>query len=178
MNSVDWLLTSILASIIMLFTGYAWGNHTGQQTVHAAWDADRMRLVADTRKLERDHAQAMAQEVIKQTQVNIQNEKVHELKLSQVQADLAASRAESKRLGGLQFQARVDTNCPATNAQTASTGKRDETDTYTITLPEPIESGLWSIMGEADVLTEQLRSCQAWIKSNGFYEEKELIATP
>ena len=107
-----------------------------------------------------------------QNKTNLKNAYDHEIALQKVNDDLSAARAESKRLGGLLITIPTPTckgDYVGAGTQTASTSQRDEKSTTTIALPEPIEAGLWSIVGEADQVTEQLRSCQAWIKDNGFY---------
>lgn len=171
MGMLEKLAFSLALIVIVLFGTYQWGYANGEDALRSEWNKERLAVKAAQLQVATQHAQAMADLVTMHNQTNLKNAKQHETALSKVHTDLAAARAESKRLGGLRIPVKA---CPtiATNAETTGTSEHHEGSTTTIALPEPIEDGLWSIVGQADEVTEQLRACQGWIIDNGFYGGK------
>lgn len=166
------LILIVFLWIGSMFGAYIWGDTTGDARVQSLWDKDQIALLKANDALITKHGKEMTELVAKHDKINLENAKTHETVLSKVNNDLLAARAESKRLGGLRITVPVPT-CRGTdaNAQATGTGQRDEGTSTTIALPEAIENDLWSIVGEADIVTEQLRACQGWIRKSGFYGE-------
>lgn len=170
MGPIDKLVVGIVFIVLLCLGAYRWGYGNGEDTLQAEWDKDRAALLAANDRLIEKHAREIVQTVAFYNKTNLDNTVKHETALKEVTDALAAARAESRRLGGLRIPAPA-CQSTAADAQTTGTGERNAGTTTTIALPEPIEDGLWSIVGHADQVTEQLRSCQGWIKANGFYGE-------
>lgn len=172
MDAVERLLIAVVVFALSLFGAYSWGYDNAKSAAKSDYEAAEGRYKTAEIKLREDHAKELGKVIETNYKTNLKNADDHEKALDKVHADLAAARAESKRLGGLRIPAPT---CPSGNAgsgtETTGTGQRDEEATATIALPERIETDLWSIVGRADEVTEQLRSCQSWIRANGFYGE-------
>jgi hypothetical protein len=169
------LLLVIVGFVIAVFLAYRVGYNEGvsdQKAVQVGLEAQ----YKDNEILLRTNHDKKINNLIKaQHESNLKNTYEHENSLQKLQHDLAVSRAESKRLGGLLVTIPKPT-CKGsdigTGAETASASERDEASTITVALPEQVETDLWSIVGEADAMSLQLNACQSWIKENGFYGEK------
>jgi hypothetical protein len=170
MTSLERLLVGLVVFALALFSSYRWGYSAGVDTEQAAWQKKEQTYKDAELVLRAEHDKHVARVLDANYQTNLKNHRDHETVLEKVHADLAAARAESRRLGGLRIPAPASSCRDAgTLAQTTGAGQRDEKAPATIALPEAVETRLWSIVGEADVILEQARACQAWIIDNGFY---------
>lgn len=169
-ESLSLLLVAVVVLTLALFFTYRWGYAGGVNAEQATWEKKEQAYKDAEIQARKDHAKNLLDKVGAQQKINLKNTEDHEAILEKVHADLAAARAESKRLGGLRISAAA---CPRSNpwagAQAASASQRDEETSTTIALPEAVETRLWTIVGEADEILEQARACQAWIIDNGFY---------
>lgn len=179
MTSLERLLVGVLVAFVALFGcflfGKGEGRAEGKATIQALWDKDRADMVSANEVLVKQHSADILKVVSKHNETNRKNSDEHDVAIKEVRTKLAAAVAESKRLGGLRIPASACKGSGlvqgSADAQATGTSQRDEEATSTIALPEAIEHGLWSIVGQADEVTEQLRSCQGWIIDNGFYGE-------
>lgn len=166
------LLLGVFVTVIALSGSYLFGAGVGKADERVVWELREAKLMKEQLDLREDHAKEKDRLILSHQRINKENSDDHEVAIEKLHSDLSAARTESRRLGGLRIPAPV---CPVretgTDAQTTGTGQRDEEATATIALPEAIEDGLWSIVGQADEVTEQLRACQGWIIDNGFYGE-------
>lgn len=175
MGILERLIMGCVMFVLVSFGAYQWGITNGQEEIQTLWDIDRAALVKANLDNTTQHVTDMAELVDQHKQTNIRNTDAHESALEKVHAQLLASRADAARRGGL----RIPTNsvCPdPTSAITEATSaiQRHEEATATVKLPDRIEDGLWAIVARADEVVEQARACQAWIKDNDFYDERDL----
>jgi hypothetical protein len=161
------------ASILLLVAGIAFAHHfeqRGRTLERAGWvkkEADeRAADLALTRKHEAD-MQALRDH---QLFLERKTSEDHEQELAQVRAAAAADRADADRRGGLRIPAPPCTAGTAVaGTETPSPGRRDETGTPTVRLPQQVENDLWALADDADEVSAQLRACQGWIRDNEFY---------
>lgn len=126
-----------------------------------------MRIEAQD-KLIAAHAQEIDKLQAKQAAINVKVGTEHDAALQAIwnkyNADLAAARAA----GGLRIPATVCRAVATTPETTSNVGHDDDT-TGTVALPDYITEHLYNLAAEADRTTEVARSCQNWIRQNGFY---------
>ena len=173
-TSPNTLAIKLLVAIVMLtltaFFSYRFGLDIGETKEKEQWTAREKKFSDAELLLRKEHSKEMAELTRTHQQTNRKNTHDHETILEKVHTDLAAARAESRRLGGL----RIPVSTPSCRdaralAEASSTGQRDEEVATTVALPERIEADLWTVVGLADEIVEQARACQAWIVDNGFY---------
>ncbi len=166
MNPLLWakigLVGALLAGVFMF------GHRTGANAVQGRWDADKAQRIEAQDKLIAAHAQEVEQLQAKQALINVKVGTEHDAALQAIgnkyKADLAAVRAA----GGLRIPATVCRGV-ATAAEATSDGQHHGDTTSTVILPDSIASDLFSLARDADAVVEQSRSCQNWIRQNGFY---------
>lgn len=170
MNPAQLLLFGKIGAVgVFLLAVYLAGHHIGAKAVQADWDSDKAIRIAAQDKLidENDKRIMQLQASFNETNVKVATD--HEQALQAIgkkyDADLAAARAA----GGLRIP-RTVCSATATDAKAAGDSGHNETTTATVALPDAITSDLFRLVHEADELTEQTRSCQNWIRQNGFYE--------
>jgi hypothetical protein len=167
------VLGLIVAGIVLV----AWAEHRGAMLERAGWEKKETQRQKDKADLLRKHAAEVAALT---EQYHLNNLKVsidHENELEALRRDRAADRLAFDRAGGLRVT-RAVCDSPAAGPEAAGAGGRDEASASTVRLPEPIESDLWAIVNDADEVSAQLRSCQAWIVANGFYGPKPAESMP
>lgn len=181
MNVLEKLLCFVVVLALTAFFGHRAGFNEAKRVYEAQWQQEKQGYLLAEIEARKQHAEKLAELGKIHQQTNLKNTTEHEKALKKVHADLAAARAESKRLGGLRIPAPV-TSCPGTGfkqgtagTQTTGAGPHYEEAAATIALPEAIEDSLWSTVGQADEVLEQARSCQAWIIDNGFYEKNPAV---
>jgi hypothetical protein len=168
------------AIVVLIVTGLAlvaWGEHRGAALERVDWLKKEERRQKDTADLLRKHAADVAALTL---QYNLNNMKVsddHEKELEALRRDRAADRLAFDRAGGLRVT-RAVCDRPAGQAEAPGAGGRDEAGAGTVRLPEPVENDLWALADDADEVSAQLRACQAWIVTNGFYGPKPAVSTP
>lgn len=167
------LLVAIVVLTLTAFFSYRYGLDVGETKEKAQWQEREKKFTDAEILLRKEHGKKVAKLVELHQQSNLKNTYDHENALDKVRTELAAARAESRRLGGLRIAVPASAcrgpEQGSTGAQTAGASQRDEATTLTIALPERVEANLWSIAGQADEVLEQARACQAWITANGFY---------
>lgn len=170
-------LSALVAVIVAGIVLVAWAEHRGAMLERAGWEKKETQRQKDTADLLRKHAADVAALTL---QYNLNNLKVsddHEKELEALRIARAADRAAFDRAGGLRI-ARAVCNPPAAGPEAPSAGGRDEASASTVRLPEQVENDLWAIVNDADEVSAQLRSCQAWIVTNGFYGPKPAESKP
>lgn len=167
MTSLERLLIAVVVLTLALFGVYRWGYANGIDTEKASWEKKERAYKDAESKLKDEHMKDIQRVLDANHQTNLKNHHAYELSIREKDTALAAARAESRRNGGLRFTA----SCSPAVGQTEAKGTitHHESTTATIALPELVEERLWTLVGEADEVSEQLRSCQAWIKDNGMY---------
>ena len=167
------LVAIIVAGIVLV----AWAEHRGAMLERAGWEKKETQRQKDTADLLRKHADEVAALTL---QYNLNNVKVssdHEKELEALRRDRAADRAAVDRAGGLRVT-RAVCGPAAGQAEAPGAGGRDEASASTVRLPERVENDLWALADRADEVSAQLRACQAWIVTNGFYGPKPAESTP
>jgi hypothetical protein len=174
------LILCLAAAVALILVGLvlvAWSEHRGAELERAGWLKKEAQRQADTADLLRKHAAEVAALT---EQYHLNNMKVsddHEKELEALRRDRAADRAAFDRAGGLRVT-RAVCDRPAGQAEAPGAGGRDEAGAGTVRLPEPVENDLWALADDADEVSAQLRACQAWIVTNGFYGPKPAVSTP
>lgn len=161
-----------LGAVMILVLGglglVAWAENRGAVLERAKWQKIESKRINDTAELILKNGEYRAALVLEHQLNNVKVSADHETELETLRRDRALDRAAVDRAGGLRLPGTV-CDSPAAGPQAPSAGGRDEASASTVRLPPAIESGLWGIADDADELSAQLRSCQAWIVSNGFY---------
>lgn len=120
----------------------------GKEAVYLEWkiaDTEREKKENDARIAEQQH-QAAINESIKKDHAN-EISKIH------------TSYSASKRL-------RIPASACNKSAEATSANASDATIATAITLPEPIESNLWDLIMEADIMLANYRALQEFVKLN------------
>lgn len=173
---------AILAIGAALWIVYDAGHDAGELGERSAWqkkegerlklEAERERLAGEAHtKLLLEHADAMAALSRKHHETNLKVSNDYEEELAQLRRERDADRALVDLAGGLRIPAPA-ANCPGgavAGTEAASIAGRDEASPGTIRLPLALENSLWALVDDADQVSAQLRSCQSWIRENGFY---------
>lgn len=161
-------LVGLVALIVTGLALVAWGEHRGAKLERADWLKKEQQRLKDQTLLLRNHAAEVAALTLKHNLTNLKVTTDHEKELDALRRDRAADRAAFDRAGGLRID-RAVCDSPAGQAEAPGAGGRDEAGAGTVRLPYQVESDLWAIVNDADEVSAQLRSCQAWIVDNGFY---------
>lgn len=170
------LILALGAVILMMLGGmglYHWGENVGTEKERGVWNGKEVLRKDAVLALTLKHATEMDELVAKHKKAEKETSDEHENELAKLRKERAADRADADRRGGLRIPAPACTGAdkPVVGAETTSAIRRDEVPAGTVRIPQPIEDGLWSIVNDADEIVEQARSCQAWIRKNGFYGE-------
>lgn len=162
-----------LVIAVLVLGGAAWtihsdGKESGAAEVQAKWDAsERGHQLAET-AARRKHDDDMAALSLKHLNINLKVSDDHEKELHTLRLERDADRSAVDRAGGLRIPAPA-CHHPVAATEAASAGGRDEASAATVRLPQQVENNLWALADDADEVSAQLRSCQAWIRNNGFY---------
>jgi hypothetical protein len=167
-------LILVLGAVVLASGAAAYGAHyfeqRGAMIERAGWLAKQVKEQAADAALVRKHEADMQALRDHQQTIERQTSEKHETELAQLRRERDADRLAADRAGGLRIPAAA---CAADRAvagtEAASAGGRDEAGAGTIRLPVQIENDLWAIANDADEVSAQLRACQGWIRSNGFY---------
>ena len=129
-----------------------WQNQIRSEYAESARVATTFRL-AEIERIKKDHEHS--------NKIIIDN---YESRLSILNDKYLAARAIGLRM--------PKNSCSGltTPAETTSSSRSD--DGESVRLPRPIEEGLFNLARQADEVNIQLRACQSWIKTNGFYDAK------
>jgi hypothetical protein len=136
----------------------------GRHTVQAKWDKAKIEQAAADKaaidiRTESNRILAKAQAA---TNERIQSE--NNAAIVTIETKYASVKHDIARVG---LRYTVASN--ATGAAQANSASRDNaTATSTIELPNAITSDLLALAHDADKVVEQARSCQDWVRSNGF----------
>lgn len=150
----------IIAAVLLVLGGFlAWWvpshyrEQGKQEVIHKYEEASRIALQERKAEIER---------------LKVQHETTNKIVIADYEARLSVlnERYRSAKLSGLSYKP----NSPivAREAETASTERNNEAES--VRLPSRIENGLFDLARKADEVNAQLSACQAWIKSNGFYQ--------
>lgn len=167
------LLEYLAAALVVLgaLAGiYFKGRAAGQAQVQAKWDAANSRAavaqkLADEAQQKRFDDQAAAH---KTHNIEVSND--HQKAIDALFADLVRARADVRAAGGLRIPAAVCAGATEGTAKTGGDSGHDADVAGTVALPERIEVDLLNLAAEADRITEIARSCQAWVRKQGFYQ--------
>jgi len=142
----------------------------------AIWVPEHFKEVG-RQEVKSQYAEASRQAIIKRNAeieaLKVQhlevNKKVmddYEKQLSDQKISYDKRIATLRNAGGLRLPESACTGLAAT-PESNSAAKDNDSSGYR--LPERIENGLFDLARKADETVIQLRSCQKWIKENGFY---------
>lgn len=170
LNSPYLLIAKIGAVAALLIAVWFHGRKVGENAVQADWNASRLALADQTAKLVLEHSLEMDAVRKRQAAVSADISQDFERKLDEVGKLHAAELDRVRKSGGLRVPATICSSSTSTGTQTASASGHHEESAPTVTLSPEITEGLFDLVEEADQLTEQLRSCQGWIRRHGFYQ--------
>lgn len=163
-----------LAIGVLVLMGAAWalysnGVEAGAASVQAKWDNAQLAQKRAETALLLKHVEDIGKQAKLYRDINLKVSQDHEQEIQQLRNARDRDRAAVERAGGLRIPAPACPGTAAANAETNGTSGRDEARAGTIRLPLALENSLWSLADDADEVSAQLRSCQAWIHQNGFY---------
>lgn len=161
---------ALLGALALLIATYFGGQYHGAKLERAEWQKEKLGMeAAHKAQIVTDFKQYASDVALHQRTARKASED-HEKALALQDQKHSAETARIRSIGGL----RIPTTCPAKSGpapsgQAAGAGGSDEGTTGTERLPEPIEQGLFDLVGDADKVSEQLRALQGWVRANGFY---------
>jgi hypothetical protein len=155
------------------------GHTAGQLEERATWQGLEDERAAAAQLVLEQHEADLEAERKRNIETNLKVSHDHENEIDALRAARAADRAAFDRAGGLRIPAPATAACagapgdrPGAGAEAPGTSGRDDPGAATIRLPQQVENDLWSIVDDADEVSSQLRACQGWIRTNGFYGPK------
>ena len=166
------LLIKIGAVLLLVAALFGYGYQRGSKSVQAEWDAEKVVQLKLSLELTQKHIKEVDELTHEFNRRNRDVSNSHQDAIKAITADLAAARRAVKSAGGLRVSSAICSSFAA-NAKTTSDIGNDAAITGTVALPADITDGLFDLVAEADRVTEVARSCQAWVKANGFYGEAE-----
>lgn len=149
------------------------GHHIGAKGVQADWDASKAQMIDAQSKLIASHVVEIEELRKKQDLNNVQVSEDHQKALDELAKKHDADLARVRAAGGLRLPRSICSGPVITTPEAASNIGRDDNLTGTVALPEQITNDLFSFATDADRVTEIARSCQAWIRKNGFYPDHQ-----
>lgn len=162
------LLIKIGAALLLCAALFAFGYHKGGQSVQAEWDAQKVVQLKLSLELTQKHSKEVAELTHEHNRRNRDVSNTHQDALKAITADLAAARRAVRSAGGLRVSSSICSSFAA-NAKAAGDIGNDAAIAGTVALPDAVTEDLFSIVAEADKVTEVARSCQDWVRKNGFY---------
>lgn len=160
---------TIIGAIVLLITVALGGAHVGRKMERSSWQAKEI-AAKERAALDLEIAHARIRRIQLSNEANARKASAqHEQAISDLTKQYDAARAAVRAAGGLRIPATV---CPGSGAdQGAGAGRSDDAPAATVALPERVTEDLFLLTKRADELSEQLRSLQFWVKTNGFYGE-------
>lgn len=160
------------AIVLALFAGlYGYGHHSGAKAVRAMWDADKVKVAAESQAAILA-AQDRYVRIQKFNEVTARKaSESHEKAISDLTRQYDAARAAIRAAGGLRVSRAICASPDHGAAIAAGAGRPDDPAAGTVALPPDVEAKLLQLTQEADALAERLRALQAWIKGAGLYGE-------
>lgn len=149
---------------------YVKGRIDGGDRVQAKWNESNTRLalsqhLADEAQRKRFDALAASYKTH-----NAEVSRDHQQAIDKMRDDLARARADVRAAGGLRIPSAVCAGATESGAKASSDGRHDANTAGTVALPEHVTADLLDLAAEADRITEIARSCQAWVRKQGFYQ--------
>lgn len=162
---------AIIGAIALLITVALGGAHVGRKMERSNWQAKEI-ATKERMALDLEIAHARIRRIQLSNEANARKATAqHEQAISDLNAKYDAARAAVRAAGGLRIPASI---CPDARADKgASTSRPDESPAATVALPQETERRLFDLAQQADQLSEQLRSLQGWVKTNGHYGEPD-----
>lgn len=166
-------LLLVLAIIGALCFTYGAGHDAGAAAVQKKWDTAELGHTLAGETARRVYNERLEAQRLANIATNLKVSEEHEKELVQLRLERDLDRLRIDRAGGLRIPAPA---CPSgrpvggtAGAEAPGAGGRDEAGAGTVRLPLETENSLWALVDDADEVSAQLRSCQQWIKRNGFY---------
>ena len=167
------LLGYLAAALVVLgaLAGiYFKGQANGKAQIQAKWDASNTRAaVAQKLADEAQQKRFDALETSYKTK-NIEVSNDHQKAIDALFADLVRARADVRAAGGLRIPSTVCASAAEGTTKAGGDSRHDADVAGTVALPERITADLLDLVAEADRVTEIARSCQAWVRKQGFYQ--------
>lgn len=162
------LLLKIGTVLLLCAALFGYGYQRGGKSVQADWDADKVLQLKLSLELVQSNAKAMAELTNEHNRRNRDVSNTHQDALKTLNADLAAARRAVHSAGGLRVSSAICSSFASATKATGDVGN-DAAIAGTVALPEQVTDDLFELVGKADRLVEVARSCQDWVRKNGFY---------
>jgi hypothetical protein len=166
----------ILLAIVLVFGGgFVSGDHVGSNAQLVKTQAEKLATAnGNIKALSEAAAQVKATVIADQAKARKATAD-HETALSALQQKYDVLVAQRKSAGGLRDSHGIcHPAAPGTKA--ASTSGPDAPSTGTVQLSDGVTEHLYAMTKRADMLAEQLRGLQGWVKANGFYGDPDVKA--
>lgn len=149
---------------------YVKGRIDGGAQVQAKWNASNARQA--TAQFLADEAQRKRFDALREAHRthNIEVSRDHQQAVDKMRDDLARARADVRAAGGLRVPSTICAGATESGTKASSDGRHDADTAGTVALPEHVTADLLDLAAEADRITEIARSCQAWVRKQGFYQ--------
>lgn len=168
------LLVSTLVFILACLAAYVYGNHQGVQQERGVWEGRERQRANNVANTAVTHVGKVVEEVKQDQEIERKANERHEAALEELRKSRNAYRVLVAEHGGLRIAANAcaGRDPVTTGPITSSPGSSDGTVTGTIALPKEVDEDLQDSADEADRILEQARTCQGWIRDQGFYGPK------
>lgn len=148
------------------------GHKAGMAEVQAQWNAEKSaRVVAEAKALD-EREKENAKQLAADTAAKEKEEQDHENAIASLNQKLDAARASVRTAGGLRVSSAICANRGSEGSagapETSSPGGSDSATAGTVALPDAVTDDLLDLAHEADAVTEQARSCKAFVIDHGF----------
>lgn len=162
------LYAKIGAVALFLVLVFGTGHRIGKNGVQADWDRDKVQMLAAQAALVAERGKEIAELRLKQDAINLKVSDEHSIALGILEQTYNDRIAAVRASGGLRIP-RAACSPVGTTTEAASAGGVNETTSPSVALPRETERRLFDLAKEADELLETTRSCQSWIRAQGFY---------
>lgn len=168
------LLAGILILVLACLGSYIYGEGVGAKKERVLWQGREIKRVSNIADTAIKHTGDVVEGVTKDNEIERKANVQHEAALEELRKVRAANRDLIAAAGGLRIAATACTGRGNTSTETftPSPGSSDGTVTGTIALPREVDEDLQDTADEADRILEQARTCQGWIRDQGFYGPK------
>lgn len=149
---------------------YVKGRIDGGDRVQAKWNESNTRLALSQHLA--DEAQRKRFDALMEAHKthNIEVSRDHQQAVDKLNTDLAHARAAVRVAGGLRVPSTICAGAAESGTKAGGDDRHDADTTGTVALPEHVTADLLDLAAEADRVTEIARSCQAWVRAQGFYQ--------
>lgn len=168
------LLAGILIFLLACLGSYLYGEGVGTDRERVKWQAREIKRANNVADTAIKHTGDVVAGVNKDNEIERKANVQHEAALEELRKVRAANRDLIAAAGGLRIAATACTGRGNSSTETSASSSSggDGTFTGTIALPQQVDEDLQDTVDEADRILEQARTCQGWIRDQGFYGPK------